>query len=569
MNNRENVNGEMEKISTIPMGLSKVGDYSDLKRKEHAVMSSGLQLNKREENQSSSVHTPTSAGTTTTTSTPKPQKRTANDFRFGKTIGEGSFSTVYLAEDIHSRKEYAIKVCDKQHIIRERKTEYIKREREVLNILNNCPGIVNLYCTFQDQCNLYFVMTYAKNGDLLPYINKVGSFDLDCTRFYAAEIILALEQMHCRGIIHRDLKPENILMDEKMHVLLADFGSAKIMLPNRSPTSELKNADSIVNNVQLQHTSEDTDNNMQRRRKNSFVGTAQYVSPELLNGQLTSRAADLWALGCIIYQMISGLPPFRGATEYLIFQKVLKAEMSFPDGFDKTAENLVQQLIHLDPRERIGMQDISSTYESLRRHPFFDSIDWETVRTQSPPPIYPYLPGLESEQYRIPDYVKPGLGEEQLRRLIGMEIGTSDTIKTIEAETSDRINEPKSILDITDLERARRLEEQAKSNKWHPFAEGELILKQGFVNKRKGLFARKRMLLLTTGPRLIYIDSVQMVKKGEIPWSSELHVEPKNFKIFFVHTPNRTYYLEDSDGYALNWCKAIDDVRTKTYGAAH
>lgn len=97
--------------------------------------------------------------------------------------------------------------------------------------------------------------------------------------------------------------------------------------------------------------------------------------------------------------------------------------------------------------------------------------------------------------------------------------------------------------------------------------QGELILKQGFVSKRKGLFARKRMLLLTTGPRLIYIDPAQMVKKGEIPWSEELRVEPKNFRIFFVHTPHRTYYLEDTDGFALKWCDAIKDVCRFTYGA--
>lgn len=78
--------------------------------------------------------------------------------------------------------------------------------------------------------------------------------------------------------------------------------------------------------------------------------------------------------------------------------------------------------------------------------------------------------------------------------------------------------------------------ELQKSDKWHAFAEGEVILKKGYINKRKGLFARRRMFLLCTGPRLIYIDPVQMVKKGEIPWSPELRAEAKNFKIFFVHT---------------------------------
>lgn len=88
---------------------------------------------------------------------------------------------------------------------------------------------------------------------------------------------------------------------------------------------------------------------------------------------------------------------------------------------------------------------------------------------------------------------------------------------------------------MTEAERQQRLDAQ-KSGKWHQFVDGEVILKQGFVNKRKGLFARKRMLLLTTGPRLVYVDPVQMVKKGEIAWSPELRVEPRNFKIFYVHT---------------------------------
>lgn len=295
-------------------------------------------------------------------------------------------------------------------------------------MLSTCPGFVNLYCTFQDTRNLYFVMTYAKNGDMLPYIRKVGSFDLDCTRFYAAELVLAMEHMHRKGVIHRDLKPENILLDEKMHTLIADFGSAKVVAHGEHG---LCNADSVVERPVMQQPEDD--NNMSRRRRNSFVGTAQYVSPEILNGKATSRATDLWALGCIIYQMISGLPPFRAATEYLIFQKVLKAEMSFPEGFDETAANLVEKLIQLEPSQRLGSHDRGDTYDSIRNHPFFEGINWDALRQQTPPPIYPYLPGLEAdekqrEQYRIPDFVKPGFDEKQLNRLIGMEIGTSESI---------------------------------------------------------------------------------------------------------------------------------------------
>ncbi|XP_055383640.1 3-phosphoinositide-dependent protein kinase 1 isoform X2 [Condylostylus longicornis] len=572
-------------------------------------------------------------------------KKTPNDFIFEQYLGEGSFSTVYHAKEVRTKKEVAIKVCEKAHIIREKKQEYVKREREVMHRMSNCPGFVNLYCTFQDESRLYFVMTYAKNGDLLPHINKVGSFDLEVTQHYAAELVLACENMHKRGIVHRDLKPENILLDENMHTLIADFGSAKIIDNNRdmyvtssslgtttatttttssssspsSPssssllsstiqtpssisssssamlnstttsiakgTTKISSTSSPINNHNINNSSSSTSNYIQssnkyrsnnyrlyndneneeaqtrtRRRKCSFVGTAQYVSPELLQDGTISPACDLWALGCIIYQMISGLPPFRGNTEFLIFKQILNLNLEFPEGFDKNAEDLVRNLLKLKPEERLGAQDKIGCYESIRTHPFFDGINWDTIRIQTPPTIYPYLPGANKEDdlhshYRVPENLEPGLNDKQLTRLLGLGL--------MGFEMGDK-TEPKNNFNLTETEMKNRLEAQ-KADKWNAFADGELILKKGFVNKRKGLFARKRMLLLLTGPKLVYVDPVAMIKKGEIPWSPELRVEPKNFKIFFVHTPNRTYYLEDPDGYALKWVNAIENVRQQTY----
>ncbi|XP_077290138.1 phosphoinositide-dependent kinase 1 isoform X3 [Arctopsyche grandis] len=476
-------------------------------------------------------------------------KRTAKDFIFGKVIGEGCFSTVYLAKYIHSGKEYAIKVCDKSHIIREKKSEYIKREKEILNMLFDCShGFVKLFCTFQDSERLYFVLSYAKNGELNPHINKVGSFDLECTRFYAAELVLALEQLQQRGIIHRDLKPENILLDENMHILVTDFGSAKILRPpplegdNRIPDENDGGEDRL------------------RQRRMSFVGTAQYVSPELLTDKCVSRASDLWALGCIIYQMISALPPFRSNSEYVIFQKIINLDFKFPEGFDSQARDLVQKLLVLDPTKRLGAMDKGPTYDSIRNHPFFRGVNWDTIREQRPPPIYPYLPGKAAEesfrsQYRVPDHLEPGLGDVQLSRLLELDLADTAPVSPI----------PAGILNMSTEEFKREIEKQRENNKWHRFVEGNLILKYGLVDKRKGLFARRRMLLLTTGPRLYYVDPANMVVKGEIPWSEKLRVEPKSFRIFFVHTPNRTYYLEDPDSFALDWCKAIEDVRLSTY----
>lgn len=142
-------------------------------------------------------------------------------------------------------------------------------------------------------------MSYAKNGDLLPYINNVGLFDVTCTRFYSGELLCAVEHLHNLNIMHRDLKPENILLDQNMHIKLADFGCSKIF-------EEADSTDNLsTNKINAQ------------KRRDSFVGTAHYVSPELLLNNAAFPTSDLWAFGCIVYQMIAGIPPFR--SKYVLY----------------------------------------------------------------------------------------------------------------------------------------------------------------------------------------------------------------------------------------------------------
>ncbi|KAK4684712.1 3-phosphoinositide dependent protein kinase-1, partial [Tremellales sp. Uapishka_1] len=231
------------------------------------------------------------------------------------------------------------------------------------------PGIIRLHSTFVDSTSLCeyslffpassngsidFVLDLASNGELLGFIRKFGSLDLVSARYYAAQLIDTIEYMHERGVIHRDLKPENILLDEDMRIKVTDFGSAKLM----------------EKEVDVQDDG----------KKRSFVGSADFVSPEVLRNEAATAPSDLWAFGCILYQFFVGKPPFRGATDYLTFQKILKREMEFPTGFDEDAKSLVESILNLCPSQRPSVLDIKC-------HPFFATTDFSTLWTAPAPTI--------------------------------------------------------------------------------------------------------------------------------------------------------------------------------------
>ena len=304
-------------------------------------------------------------------------KKGVKDFHFGRTLGEGSYSTVIAATDRQTGKEYAIKVLDKRHIIKEKKVKYVNIEKDTLNRLTDHPGVVRLYYTFQDEQSLYFVLDLASSGELLGVLKQMTTFDEECTRFYGAEILDTIDYMHARGVIHRDLKPENVLLDDQMHVKITDFGTAKILDQPKKPPRD--NGD---NGPEPGSPIDGADVN----RAKSFVGTAEYVSPELLTDKQACKASDLWAFGCIIYQLLAGRPPFKAGNEYLTFQKIVSLEYQFPKGFPAVAKDLVERLLVLDPARRLSV-------EHIKNHQFFDRVTWgRGLWRQKAPQLRSYVP---------------------------------------------------------------------------------------------------------------------------------------------------------------------------------
>jgi len=282
-----------------------------------------------------------------------------NIFSIGDTLGTGTFGRVRLVTyPVEKEKRYfALKMLKKSEIIRLKQVEHIKAEKNILSTLAH-PFIVNLYTTFQDEANLYMVMEYVIGGELFSQLRKVGRFSNDTSRFYAAEIVLALEYLHERNIVYRDLKPENLLIDRDGHMKLTDFGFAK-------------------------HVED---------RTWTLCGTPEYLAPEIIQSKGHGKAVDWWALGILIYEMLAGYPPFYDENPFGIYQKILAGKIEFPHHFQKDAKDLVKKLLTADRTKRFGCSKDGA--DDIKHHKWFKPVDWQKCFARKLKP--PFVPSYKS-----------------------------------------------------------------------------------------------------------------------------------------------------------------------------
>jgi len=235
--------------------------------------------------------------------------------------------------------------------------EHIKAEKKILSKINH-PFIVHLYASFQDEKNLYMVMEYVIGGELFSQLRKAGRFSNEASRFYAAEIVLALEYLHDKNIVYRDLKPENLLIDREGHMKITDFGFAKYV--------------------------ED--------RTWTLCGTPEYLAPEIIQSKGHGKAVDWWALGILIFEMLSGYPPFYDENPFGIYQKILAGKIEFPRHFDVNAKDLVKKLLLADRTKRYGC--LKNGAVDIKSHKWFKGIDWSKALNREMK--VPFVPGWQS-----------------------------------------------------------------------------------------------------------------------------------------------------------------------------
>jgi len=272
------------------------------------------------------------------------------------------------------------------------------------------------------------------------------------------------------------LKPENILVDGDFRMLLTDFGTSKAV-------------DIEVGRVPS---------------RGSFVGTPEYVPPELVIDSKSGFAMDLWALGCTVYQMLTGRVPFKASNPFLTMKKVQEGVISWPSPFPDVAKDLIMSLLKPDPMERLG----SHNYSDLKGHPFFEGVQWGNII-----PI----------EFTGPE-IKMIWEEDVLR------------------EEQERIEQEKQKLRL----------------KWAQFLQNdEDIVECGPIIKTRKMSTKKRFMILTTRPKLFYVDPKKMQLKGEIDWSNKLKVVIRNEVFFKITIPGRVYDLQDMIKDSGRWEKAI------------
>lgn len=275
---------------------------------------------------------------------------------------------MYLVRKKDTGEYFAMKILRKDELIEKNLMEKTTAERDILQQAD-CPYVVRLHYAFQTDTKLYFIIDYLNGGELFTYLRSTDRFDEKRVQIYAAELVIAISYLHSNGIVYRDLKPENVLLDDKGHIKITDFGLSKLNLDSNAKTF-------------------------------SFCGTPEYIAPEIIMGKGHSFEVDWWSLGALMYEMLTGRPPFYNKKDK---QKMLRdivdkqVPIESKEYLSDNAKSILTLLLERDREKRIGgfkREDQVDDAEDIKQHPFFETINWKLVaKRQHLAPFKPKVTG--------------------------------------------------------------------------------------------------------------------------------------------------------------------------------
>ncbi|KAL3518501.1 hypothetical protein ACH5RR_021090 [Cinchona calisaya] len=351
-------------------------------------------------------------------------------FKLLKKLGGGDIGNVYLSELIGANCLFAVKVMDNDFLASRKKINRAQTEKEILQMLDH-PFLPSLYAHFRTDKFSFLVMEYCPGGDLHVLRQKQSnkSFSEQAARFYIAEVLLALEYLHMLGVVYRDLKPENVLVREDGHIMLTDFdlslrcavnltllkSSSPVVEPPKrmpSPPSESSCIDPFCLHPSWQMScfnprflsaaakTRKLKSELAAQvsplpqliveptgaRSNSFVGTHEYLAPEIIKGEGHGSAVDWWTLGIFIYELLYGKTPFKGSGNDDTLSNVVSQCLKFPASpmVSSHARDLIRRLLQKEPENRLGSERGAA---EIKQHPFFEGLNWALIRCATPPEV--------------------------------------------------------------------------------------------------------------------------------------------------------------------------------------
>ncbi|XP_025074192.1 cAMP-dependent protein kinase catalytic subunit beta-like [Pogonomyrmex barbatus] len=273
------------------------------------------------------------------------------DFDRFRTLGAGAFGRVVLVKHKSTSAYYAMKILDKTGLVKMKQVDHTRNEKRILQCIN-FPFMVFMHFFFKDNSYVYMVMPFVQGGEMFTHLRRMGKFDESLARFYAAQVVLALEYLHHCSLIYRDLKPENILIQNSGYITVTDFGFCK-MVNGRTWT---------------------------------LCGTPDYLAPEVIQSKGYGKAVDWWSFGVLIYEMNAGYPPFYAHDPMKIYEKIVAGKYKFAHHFGEELRDILKNILQVDLTRRYG--NLKEGSMDIKKHRWFQSIDWIEIYHQKVQPSF-------------------------------------------------------------------------------------------------------------------------------------------------------------------------------------
>lgn len=270
-----------------------------------------------------------------------------------RTLGTGAFGRVILLKHIKTQKLYAMKVLEKEKIIKLKQVDHTLYEKRILEAIR-FPFTVSMEFSVKDNSYIYFIMSFVPGGEMFSHLRKMRKFDEPIAKFYASQVILALEYLHFLNLVYRDLKPENIMIDKNGYLKITDFGFCKVL----------------------------------NGRTWTLCGTPEYLAPELILSKGYGFSVDWWSFGVLLYEMNAGYPPFYANEPMKTYEKIVSGRYRCPSSFNSDLRDVIRNTLQIDISKRYGV--MKNGVLDFKNHKWFKGIEWEAILNCRFPP--PYLP---------------------------------------------------------------------------------------------------------------------------------------------------------------------------------